>query len=124
MRLPHPLLLASFGVLVAAASCTLITDVDRSKIPDGVAGAPGSAGDGNLPPSGGGETGQNTGGAPEVVGGAGGAGSSNGGAGPGQGGADGGVANGGASLGGADTGSGGSPDLGAGGSAAGAGGAN
>ncbi len=45
MRLSHPLLLASLGVLVAAASCTLITDVDRSKIPDGTAGMP-SGGDG------------------------------------------------------------------------------
>jgi len=40
MRFSNPLLLASFGVLFVAASCTLITDVDRSKIPDGVAGAP------------------------------------------------------------------------------------
>jgi hypothetical protein len=40
MRLSNPLLLASLGVLLAVASCTLITDVDRSKIPDGQAGAP------------------------------------------------------------------------------------
>src|SRR5688572_33044847 len=40
MRLSNPLLLASLGVLLAAASCTLITDVDRSKIPDGQAGSP------------------------------------------------------------------------------------
>lgn len=52
MRLSHPLLLASLGVLVAAASCTLITDVDRSKIPDGSAGVP-SGGDGTTAPQGG-----------------------------------------------------------------------
>src|SRR6478609_3753469 len=44
MRFSNPLLLASFGVLFVAASCTLITDVDRSKIPDGVAGTPTSNG--------------------------------------------------------------------------------
>jgi hypothetical protein len=54
MRLSNPLLLASLGALVAAASCTLITDVDRSKIPDGQAGAPSSSGgDGNMMPQGG-----------------------------------------------------------------------
>ena len=52
MRFSNPLLLASFGVLFVAASCTLITDVDRSKIPDGVAGSP-SGGDGNMLPQGG-----------------------------------------------------------------------
>lgn len=46
MRLSNPLLLLSLGVVLAAASCTLITDVDRSKIPDGQAGAPGAGGDG------------------------------------------------------------------------------
>ncbi len=47
MRSPKPLLIASLGALLAAASCTLITDVDRSKIPDGQAGgAPASGGDG------------------------------------------------------------------------------
>lgn len=45
MRLSNPLLLLSLGVVLAAASCTLITDVDRSKIPDGQAGAPGAGGD-------------------------------------------------------------------------------
>ena len=45
MRLSNPLLLLSVGVVLAAASCTLITDVDRSKIPDGQAGAPGAGGD-------------------------------------------------------------------------------
>jgi hypothetical protein len=46
MRLSNPLLLLSLGVVLAAASCTLITDVDRSKIPDGSsqAGAPGTDG--------------------------------------------------------------------------------
>ena len=34
------LALASLGVLVASASCTLITDVDRSKIPAADAGTP------------------------------------------------------------------------------------
>jgi hypothetical protein len=54
MRLSNPLLLASLGALLAAASCTLITDVDRSKIPDGQAGAPStSGGDGNVMPQGG-----------------------------------------------------------------------
>ena len=54
MRLSNPLLLASLGALVAAASCTLITDVDRSKIPDGQAGAPSSSGgDGSMMPQGG-----------------------------------------------------------------------
>jgi hypothetical protein len=76
MRLSQPLLFASFGVLFVAA-CTLITDVDRSKIPDGVAGAP-SAGESTQP----------TGGAPDMnmagqpnVSGKGGGGSSNGGTG-------------------------------------------
>jgi hypothetical protein len=76
MRLSQPLLFASFGVLFVAA-CTLITDVDRSKIPDGVAGAP-SAGDSTQP----------TGGAPDMnmagqpnVSGKGGGGSSSGGTG-------------------------------------------
>jgi len=39
MRFENPLLLASCGALFVAASCTLITDVDRSKIPDGLGGA-------------------------------------------------------------------------------------
>lgn len=68
MRLPNLLLLASSGVLFAAAACTLITDVDRSKIPDGAAGVPGNnGGDGNKPmpgfggvPSNGGEGGSPT----------------------------------------------------------------
>jgi len=51
MRLSNPLLLLSLGIVLAAASCTLITDVDRSKIPDGQAGEPGTGGDGS--PSGG-----------------------------------------------------------------------
>ena len=42
MRLSNPLLSLSLGTVLAAASCTLITDVDRSKIPDGQAGAPGA----------------------------------------------------------------------------------
>ena len=49
MRLSNPLLLASLGALLVAASCTLITDVDRSKIPDGVAGVPGGGGEGSNP---------------------------------------------------------------------------
>jgi hypothetical protein len=53
MRLPKPLLLASLGVLFAAAACTLITDVDRSKIPDGVGGVPSNnGGDGPQPTAG------------------------------------------------------------------------
>jgi hypothetical protein len=119
MRLSNPLLLASLGVLIAAASCTLITDVDRSKIPDGVAGVPGSGGDPNTTPAGGqGGTATNgTGGDPQTQGGAGAGATSNGG----QGGSpEGGVANG-----GADDGVGGSGDAGADGSGtAGAGGNN
>jgi hypothetical protein len=55
MRLSNPLLLASLGIVLAAASCTLITDVDRSKIPEGSAGVPGgnNGGDGNMTPEGG-----------------------------------------------------------------------
>jgi hypothetical protein len=67
MRFSHPLLLASLGVLVAAASCTLITDVDRSKIPDGVAGAA-TGGDGTMPPGGGGEPGMTEGGTTGMAG--------------------------------------------------------
>jgi len=76
MRLSQPLLFASFGVLFVAA-CTLITDVDRSKIPDGVAGAP-SAGDGTQPA--GGVPDMNMAGQPNVSG-KGGGGSSSGGTG-------------------------------------------
>ena len=66
MRFSNPLLLASFGVLFVAASCTLITDVDRSKIPDGVAGTPpGDAGSPSQPQ--GGDT--NGGSAPVTMGG-------------------------------------------------------
>jgi hypothetical protein len=91
MRHFNPLLLASFGMLVAAASCTLITDVDRSKIPDAVAGAPGHGGDGSVNPSGGDAGNTSVGGTSENPGGAGpGAGASNGGAGPGSGGGAGG----------------------------------
>jgi hypothetical protein len=69
MRLSNPLLLASLGVLFVSASCTLITDVNRSKIPDGTAeaGAPGTGGSVSNPPV---ETGG--GGASGAVGGAGG----------------------------------------------------
>jgi hypothetical protein len=52
MRLSNPLLLLSLGIVLAAASCTLITDVDRSKIPDGQAGAPGAGGDDGTPSGG------------------------------------------------------------------------
>ncbi len=68
MRLSHPLLLASLGVLVAAASCTLITDVDRSKIPDGTAGMP-SGGDGTSHPQAG-DTSMPNGGTASSMGGA------------------------------------------------------
>jgi hypothetical protein len=85
MRLSNPLLLLSLGVVLAAASCTLITDVDRSKIPDGLAGAPGAGGDS---PTGGttavpqaGEGGLGGGGS--SAGGSGGAGNNAGGAGAG-----------------------------------------
>jgi hypothetical protein len=65
MRFSNPLLLASFGVLFVAASCTLITDVDRSKIPDGVAGTLSDAGSPSQPQ--GGDT--NGGTAPVTMGG-------------------------------------------------------
>jgi len=52
MRLSHPLLLASLGVLFISVSCTLVTDVDRSKIPDGTAdgGVPSVGGSVTNPP--------------------------------------------------------------------------
>ncbi len=108
MRLSHPLLLASLGVLVAAASCTLITDVDRSKIPDGTAGMP-SAGEGTTQPQAG-QTSTPTGGAPET-GGTGGTVAAPGGAGgtPAE--------NGGTPSGGMDNGSAGMPDAGSPGTA-------
>lgn len=53
MRFSNPLLLASCAVLFIASSCTLITDVDRSKIPDGTAGVTNNAaGDSNMPQGG------------------------------------------------------------------------
>jgi len=114
MRLSHPLLLASLGVLVAAASCTLITDVDRSKIPDGTAGMA-SGGDGTSHPQAG-EMNNPTAGSPSGNGGA-----PEGGAGgtpsttPVEGGAGGSPATetGGMSAGGMDNGTGGTPDAGA-----------
>jgi hypothetical protein len=117
-RLSNPLLLTSLGVLFAAVSCTLITDVDRSKIPDGVAGIS-SGGDGSSQPTAG-ETGTggttptagSTSGGTATLGGAGGAGGVENGAGADSGGA-GGVDN---------TGTGGANDAGAGGATAGAGG--
>ena len=117
MRLSNPLLLASLGALLAAASCTLITDVDRSKIPDGQAGAPGTnGGDGNVMPQGGEQSMGGTGvvpmgGAPE-----GGSATTPGGSGPvdgGAGGVGGTPSEGGA--GGAEGGAAGSPMAGAGG---------
>jgi hypothetical protein len=70
MRLSNPLLLASLGVVFVSASCTLITDVDRSKIPDGTAtaGTSGVGGDVTNPPvenGGGGMTAVNGGAAGE-----------------------------------------------------------
>jgi hypothetical protein len=55
MRLSNPLLFASLGALLAAASCTLITDVDRSKIPDGQAGMANGPVGGDGPMNNGGE---------------------------------------------------------------------
>jgi hypothetical protein len=116
MRLSNPLLLLSLGVVLAAASCTLITDVDRSKIPDGQAGAPGAGGDS---PTGGtmsvpqaGEPG--VGGGGSSAGGQGGAGNNPGGAGGSPEGGAGGTPEGGA---------GGTPEGGAGAAGATAGGA-
>ncbi len=128
MRLPHHLLLASLGVLIAAASCTLITDVDRSKIPDGVAGAPGGGGDGSVTPGVGGDGGtpSGVGGMPQInpggAGAGGSAGASPGGAGGASGGAggsteggNGGVGNDGGTGGAADAGATNQPIAGAGG---------
>ncbi len=121
MRLPHHLLLASLGVLIAAASCTLITDVDRSKIPDGVAGVPGGGGDGSVTPGGGGDGGKpiGVGGMPQNnPGGAGAgpsAGASPGGAGGSSEGGNGGVGNDGGTGGAADAGATNQPIAGAGG---------
>lgn len=76
----HSLALASLGVLVASASCTLITDVDRSKIPSTDAGmAPGEAGAGMMSNAGSGN-GDNTAGAGDSGGAAGAAGAPMGGA--------------------------------------------
>src|SRR6478735_194263 len=56
MRLSNPLLLASLGVLFVSVSCTLITDVNRSKIPDGSSdgGVPSTGGSVTNPPGNGG----------------------------------------------------------------------
>ena len=111
MRLSNPLLLVSLGVLFAAASCTLITDVDRSKIPDGqTAGVPGAGGD-NM--SAGGSTmqppgGEGGSGASAPIGGGGAGGAGGGGGAGGSGGAPEGGAGAGA-AGGSDAGSGGLP---------------
>jgi hypothetical protein len=115
MRLSNPLLLASLGVMFVSASCTLITDVDRSKIPDGTAtaGTSGVGGDvmnppvenggGGMTPANGGAAGEGT--AASNPGGtnAGGAGAT---AGVGDGGSEtaGGAVNGGAPAAGADAG--------------------
>ena len=59
----YSLALASLGVLIASASCTLITDVDRSKIPNTDAGTPtGEGGDDSASNAGSGNV-ENTGGA-------------------------------------------------------------
>lgn len=121
MRLSNPLLLLSLGIVLAAASCTLITDVDRSKIPDGQAGAPGAGGDATTPI--GGMPSLPQGGEPATTGGAGAAGeggtsSTPGGAGSGGAaeGGSGGVGEGGTSAGGpSEGGGGGVPAGGAGG---------
>lgn len=65
MRLSNPLLLASLGVMFVSASCTLITDVDRSKIPDGTTtgGTLGAGGDVTSPDNNGGVPALNVGGA-------------------------------------------------------------
>ena len=60
--LKYTLALASLGGLVAFASCTLITDVDRSKIPNPDASTPAEAGDSNVGGGGGAETGGTGGG--------------------------------------------------------------
>jgi hypothetical protein len=104
MRLSNPLLLASLGVLVAAASCTLITDVDRSKIPDGTAGVA-AGGDGTTHPQAG-DTSNPTGGTTsETTAGTGGTAAAQAGAGAAPAGETGGM-----SAGGVDTGTAGMPD--------------
>jgi hypothetical protein len=77
MRLSKPLLLTTFGLLFAGA-CTLITDVDRSKIPDGVAGVA-TGGDGTQPQ--GGAADMNASGSPSTTAGSGGTGGAAAGAG-------------------------------------------
>jgi hypothetical protein len=61
MRVRNPVLLVTLGVTLSIASCTLITDVDRSDIPPATggtsdAGAPGTGG--NSPDETGGQGGQ------------------------------------------------------------------
>lgn len=50
--LRNTVLLVALGVVLPVVSCTLITDVDRSRIPEGTSG--GSAGAGGTDASGGG----------------------------------------------------------------------
>ena len=58
----NSLALASLGVLIASASCTLITDVDRSKIPTTDAGTPsGEGGDDTSSNAGSGNVGNTAG---------------------------------------------------------------
>ncbi len=58
MRSPRlPFALGALGVAVTIASCTLITDVDRSRIPDDATGGSAGAGTGGRAPASGGEGG-------------------------------------------------------------------
>ncbi|HEY5377648.1 MAG TPA: hypothetical protein VIK01_28405 [Polyangiaceae bacterium] len=59
------LALASLGALVAFASCTLITDVDRSKIPNPDGGLSGDAGQAGASTSNGGKGGGGSAGGPD-----------------------------------------------------------
>ncbi|HKY37481.1 MAG TPA: hypothetical protein VJN18_16175 [Polyangiaceae bacterium] len=116
MRLSNPLLLASLGALVAVASCTLITDVDRSKIPDGQAGTPSSSGgDGSMMPQGGEAPMGGTGNMPMGGASEGGTATTPGGSGPVDGGAGGTPGGEGGAGGAAEGGAAGSPMAGAGG---------
>ena len=67
-----PFALGALGVAVAVASCTLITDVDRSRIPDDATGGSAGASTGGRSPASGGEGGEvATGGTDRQVGAAG-----------------------------------------------------
>ncbi len=81
--LRNPFLLVTLGVALSVASCTLITDVDRSEIPTATGGGAGAPSTGGTPPT---ETGGQGGMGGQATGGQGGMGGQ-GGAAAGMGGA-------------------------------------